>query len=180
MNKSDSIKSLAAAMSAFQGEVKNPPRSADNPFYKSKYAPLEVVVDTAKPVLHKHGLSYSQSCGGDGSNISVTTLIMHTSGEWIETEPLTLKAEKATAQGAGSAITYARRYALAAALGLASDEDDDGNGAEPKKPETRKCTDCNKVITPAKGKTVDQIVAGSQKTYNAILCAECCIKRSKQ
>lgn len=187
MNKSESIKSLAAAMVAFHGEVKNPPRSADNPFYKSKYAPLEVVVDTAKPVLQKHGLSYIQSCGGDGSNISVTTLIMHESGEWIETDPLIVKAEKASAQGAGSAITYARRYALSAALGLASDDDDDGNGAEPKGKQdppkakaAHKCSDCHKDILAAKGRTAEQIIDGSIKTYGVELCAECSIKRSKQ
>lgn len=133
MNKSESIKAFAEALAKFQGEVKNPPKSADNPFFKSKYTPLDVMIDTAKPLLNKHGLSYIQSCSGDGQNITVTTLLMHNSGEWVETDPLTLKADKATAQGAGSAITYGRRYALAAALGLASDEDDDGNGAEPKK-----------------------------------------------
>lgn len=133
MNKSESIKAFAEALAKFQGEVKNPPKSADNPFFKSKYTPLDVMIDTAKPLLNKHGLSYIQSCSGDGQNITVTTLLMHSSGEWVETDPLTLKADKATAQGAGSAITYGRRYALAAALGLASDEDDDGNGAEPKK-----------------------------------------------
>lgn len=134
MNKSESIKAFAEALAKFQGEVKNPPKSADNPFFKSKYTPLDVMIDTAKPLLNKHGLSYIQSCSGDGQNITVTTLLMHSSGEWVETDPLTLKADKATAQGAGSAITYGRRYALSAALGLASDEDDDGNGAEPKKP----------------------------------------------
>jgi hypothetical protein len=130
MNKSESIKNFADAMAKFQGEVKNPPKSADNPFFKSKYTTLDVLIDTAKPLLQKNGLSYLQSCSGDGQNIIVTTLLMHSSGEWVESDPLTLKADKATAQGAGSAITYARRYALAAALGLASDEDDDGNGAE--------------------------------------------------
>lgn len=129
MNKSESIKNLAVALAKFQEEVKNPPKSADNPFYKSKYTTLDVIVDTVKPLLAKQGLSYIQSPGGDGEKISITTLIMHTSGEWIETDPLVLKADKANAQGAGSAITYARRYALAAALGVASDEDDDGNVA---------------------------------------------------
>jgi hypothetical protein len=138
MNKSESIKGLATALCAFQGEVKNPPKSADNPFYKSKYTTLDVLIDTAKPLLQKNGLSYLQSSSGDGERISVTTLLMHNSGEWIESDPLVLRADKATAQGAGSAVTYARRYALAAVLGLASDEDDDGNGAEPKKAEPKK------------------------------------------
>jgi len=129
MNKSESIKNISTALSKFQGEVKNPPKSANNPFFKSKYTTLDVLVDTAKPILQSNGLSYIQSCGGDGSNVSLTTLLMHSSGEWIESDALVLKADKQTAQGAGSAITYARRYALAAMLGLASDEDDDGNDA---------------------------------------------------
>ena len=133
MNKSESIKNIAVALVKFQEEVKNPPKSADNPFFKSKYTTLDVIVDTIKPLLAKQGLSYIQSCGGDGEKVSVTTFIMHTSGEWIETDPLVLKADKATAQGAGSAITYARRYALAATLGIASDEDDDGNIASDNK-----------------------------------------------
>ena len=111
--------------------------------------PLDVLIDTAKPLLNKNGLSYIQSCSGDGQNITVTTLLMHSSGEWVETDPLTLKADKPTAQGAGSAITYGRRYALAAALGLASDEDDDGNHASkpPQKPQEQpKKIDATKVL----------------------------------
>jgi hypothetical protein len=138
MNKSESIKNFASALSKFQGEVKNPPKSASNPFFKSKYTPLDALIDAAKPLLLSNDLSYIQSCSGDGSIVTVTTLVMHNSGEWVESEPLTLKADKATAQGAGSAITYARRYALAAVLGLASDEDDDGNDASGnKKPEQK-------------------------------------------
>ena len=158
MNKSESIKSFTEAMAKFQGEVKNPPKTADNPFFKSKYTPLDVIIDTAKPLLDKHGLSYIQSCSGDGQNITVTTLLMHSSGEWVETDPLTLKADKATAQGAGSAITYGRRYALSAALGLASDEDDDGNGAEPKPP--KKIDDTKaQVIYDLLGKTNSDVAA---------------------
>lgn len=135
MNKSESIKNIASAMAKFQGEVKNPPKTASNPFFKSKYTTLDTLIETAKPILESNGLSYIQSCGGDGQFMTITTLLMHSSGEWIETEPLVLKADKVTAQGAGSAITYGRRYALAAALGLASDEDDDGNGD--KKPDPK-------------------------------------------
>ena len=132
MQKSESIENLAAALSEFQGEVKNPPKTGLIPDFNSHYVTLDAMVDAAKPYLQKHGLSYIQSCGGNGELIEVTTMLMHKSGQWIESDPLVLKADKATAQGAGSAITYARRYALASMLGLASDEDDDGNGAEPK------------------------------------------------
>lgn len=129
MNKSESIKNLAIALAKFQAEVKNPPNTANNPFFKSKYAPLSEVLNTTRPILSKHGLSVVQAPSGDGENIVVTTLLLHESGEWIESEPLILKADKPTAQGAGSAITYARRYALSAMLGISSEDDDDGNQA---------------------------------------------------
>lgn len=129
MKKSETIANLAVALSLFQGEVTNPKNTADNPFFKSKYAPLSEVINVTKPILAKHGLSVLQSPSGDGERIIVTTLLMHSSGEWIEGEPLVLKADKVTAQGAGSAISYGRRYALSAILGIASEVDDDGNHA---------------------------------------------------
>lgn len=133
MQKSESIKNIAKALAQFQAEVKNPASTADNPFFKSKYAPLNDILSMTRPILSKYGLSVLQSPSGDGQNVTVTTLITHESGEWIESEPLTLKADKATAQGAGSAITYARRYALSAMLGISSEDDDDGNLASGKK-----------------------------------------------
>jgi hypothetical protein len=133
MNKSESIKELATALSKFQGEVKNPANTANNPFFKSKYAPLNDVLNLVRPILSKNGLSVVQAPSGDGENIIVTTTLLHESGEYIEFTPLVLKADKPTAQGAGSAITYARRYALSAILGISSEDDDDGNGAEPGK-----------------------------------------------
>ncbi|HEY3425810.1 MAG TPA: ERF family protein, partial [Negativicutes bacterium] len=66
---------------------------------------------------------------GNGQDITISTILLHNSGEWMEFEPLTLKAVKADPQGAGSAITYGRRYALSSILGVAWDEDDDGNKA---------------------------------------------------
>ncbi len=126
MNKSDSIANLAKALASFQAEIENPKNTASNPFFKSKYAPLQDILNLARPLLSKHGLSILQSPSGDGKNIIITTILMHSSGEWIETEPLVLQAEKATAQGAGSAITYGRRYAISAILGISSEDDDDG------------------------------------------------------
>jgi len=128
MNKSESIVKITAALSKFQAEVKNPPNSSNNPFFKSKYAPLDVVINTAKDVLGKYGLSYIQMPGGDGASVSCVTILM-CEGEWIESDILILKADKVTPQGAGSAITYARRYQLSAMLGLAGELDDDGNGS---------------------------------------------------
>ena len=129
MQKSESIANLAQALALFQGEVTNPKETAENPFYKSSYSPLSEVINTIRPILSKHGLSVLQSPSGDGEHIIVTTLLMHLSGEWIEGEPLVLKADKITAQGAGSAISYGRRYSLSAILGISSEDDDDGNNS---------------------------------------------------
>lgn len=132
MNKSEDIRNLAKALVEFQAEVKNPANTAINPHFKSKYAPLNEILNEVRPKLAKHGLSVLQSPSGDGEKIVIKTLLMHTSGEWIEGCPLTLRADRPTAQGAGSAITYGRRYALSAILGISSEDDDDGNNAEPK------------------------------------------------
>jgi len=127
VNKSESIKELATALSKFQAEVKNPANSANNPFFKSKYAPLNEILNGVRPVLGKYGLSILQMPGGDSQDTSITTILMHESGEWIESDPLTMKAVKNDPQGAGSVITYARRYSLSAVLGISSEDDDDAN-----------------------------------------------------
>jgi len=139
MFKSDSITALSKALCKFQAEVKNPANSAVNPFYKSKYAPLNEILNDVRPLLSKHGLSVIQSPGSaDGEHITITTLLLHESGEWLEGDPLTLRADKATPQGAGICSTYGRRYALSALLGISSEDDDDGNGAEAQKPQSPK------------------------------------------
>ena len=151
MRRSESIKNIAKALAQFQAEVRNPANTETNPYFKSKYAPLNNILNLVRPLLSKHGLSILQSPSGDGQNVTVTTLITHESGEWIESEPLTLKAEKATAQGAGSAITYARRYALSAMLGISSEDDDDGNFASGNKDENKSTandTEKNKTDKP--------------------------------
>jgi hypothetical protein len=134
---SESIASLAKAYSQFQAEVVNPTNTAKNPQFKSNYAPLDEVINTAKPVLAKFGLSVYQSTGSEGESVKITSILMHESGEYIQSDELTLPAyqtkgggvKEFNAQGAGSAITYGRRYSLSAILGLASEDDDDGNHA---------------------------------------------------
>lgn len=136
MLRSETLAKLGAALAQFQIEVKNPSNTAVNPQFRSKYAPLEVVINTVKPLLAKHGLTVIQSTGSEGENIVIKTMILHESGEWIESDPLILPAyqlksggvKEFNAQGAGSALTYARRYSLSAALNLSSEDDDDANG----------------------------------------------------
>jgi hypothetical protein len=128
-NKSETISKISAALVAFSGEVKSISHDAENPHFRSQYTSLDHMIDNTKPILHKHGLTVMQFPGGDGEKITVRTMILHDSGEWIETEPLTLRPVKMDPQGSGSAITYARRYSYAAALSLSLGDDDDGNAA---------------------------------------------------
>ena len=129
MNHSDSIKNIAAALAEFQADVKDPARNGENPHFRSKYVQLDGLLAAVRPLLAKHGLSVIQSTGGNGQDIAVTTMLMHKSGEWIETDALMIKPAKSDPQGCMSAITYSRRYSLSAALGVAWDDDDDGNAA---------------------------------------------------
>lgn len=129
ISRSESIVELSKAFAMFQAEVNNPINTTTNSFFKNKYATLGDVLNEVRPILAKYGLSILQMPAGDGGIVQLTTLIMHTSGEWIETEPMTMRPEKGTPQGVGSALTYARRYSLSTILGVASEDDDDGNDA---------------------------------------------------
>jgi hypothetical protein len=134
MNKSESIKELAGALAKAQAELKPAAMTATNPFLHNKYADLGSVIESARPVLAAHDLAVSQLVGGS-DDISVTTLLMHASGEWIESTVSMKPGDekgKSLAQVAGSIITYLRRYSLASILGMYADEDGDGN--EPRKP----------------------------------------------
>ncbi|MFT8412589.1 ERF family protein [Schleiferilactobacillus perolens] len=129
MKHSDSIKSLAGALVLFRSQLVQPIKDKTNPFLKNKYVPLEGVVEAVDKGIHGTGLSYTQSVSGGDKSITVTTVIMHESGEWLELDGLTLPMAKQDAQAGGSAITYARRYSLSAAFGITSDTDDDGDTA---------------------------------------------------
>jgi hypothetical protein len=125
MNKSDSIKNIAAALQLFHLKMGKVSKSANNPFFKSKYAPLPDILEAIADPLDESGLTFSQFPDGD----SLTTILMHPeSGEWIEAS-YSMHPVKSDPQSVGSAITYARRYALGAILALNIDEDDDGNKA---------------------------------------------------
>lgn len=132
MEKSASIENIAKALVKFQSEcpvieldreveVKTKTGGA----YKFKYATFGNIVETTKPILAKNGLSFCQPVQPDGS---VTTIIMHESGEFIAST-LSIKGEQ-TPQGIGSSISYAKRYSLSSILGIVSEDDDDGNIAE--------------------------------------------------
>ncbi|HYF40919.1 MAG TPA: ERF family protein [Ramlibacter sp.] len=131
--QSEDIGELAKALAKAQGEVEGAVKDAANPAFKnngraSSYATLASVWDACRKALSGNGLAVTQTTRpGDGNTVTMVTTLMHGSGQWIRGE-LTVKPTKSDAQGLGSAITYARRYALAAMVGVAP-EDDDGEGA---------------------------------------------------
>lgn len=133
MKRSETIGKLAEALCKAQSEFSPAPYDAKNPHFNSRYASLSSVIEATKP-MYKHGLSATQSLEIVEGRVNVTTLLLHTSGEWIEAT-ISMKPLTDTPQNVGSAATYGRRYGLSAMLGICSDDDDDGNGtAKPNPP----------------------------------------------
>jgi len=129
MKTSENIDKISPALVAVQDEM-IAIKDKNNPFFKSKYAPLDEILKSVRPTLKANGLTVIQSMDTDGSVINCTTRILHTTGQWMDST-LSLVADKPTPQGFGSAATYARRYGICAALSIATpNEDDDGNKAE--------------------------------------------------
>jgi septal ring-binding cell division protein DamX len=126
---SPTIGKLAEALVKAQAEMEGAAKDATNPHYRSKYADLASIRDASRPTA-KYGIAILQPTRAEGPHVTVTTMLIHTSGEWIS-EELTLTAGQNTPQAVGSAITYGRRYGLAAMVGIAP-EDDDGEAAEPR------------------------------------------------
>jgi hypothetical protein len=127
LNKSDGIAELAAALVAAHAEIKGVVKSATNPFFKSKYATLDAVVDAVKPPLLAQGIVVVQGVQDAAEGVAIETMLLHKSGQWLSST-LRLPASKEDAQGYGSAISYGRRYGLMAICGVPA-EDDDGNAA---------------------------------------------------
>lgn len=131
---------LAEALAKAQGAIKPAKKDKANPFFKSKYSDLASVWEACREALSTNGIAVVQApCINDGV-FGIETKIIHSSGEF-ETSFMPVAAPiTAKAQEMGSAITYARRYSLAAMVGVAPEEDDDGNEAQKTKPEPVKKT----------------------------------------
>jgi hypothetical protein len=120
---------LAPAIVKAQSELKNANLNKSNPYFNSRYADLAEIRDTVTPVLTKNGLAVIQFTQFTATGFFLVTRLMHESGEYIDSRfPLPETIEKP--QVMGSAITYARRYMLAAICGITAEEDDDGNAAQ--------------------------------------------------
>lgn len=135
IRQSNEINELASALSVAQGELRDPEK--DTQGYNYKYADLPSTLQTIRPVFHKNGLSFTQlPSGGDDNFVHITTRLMHTSGQWMEsTFSMSIETKKGMSfmQCVGSTLTYARRYALQAVAGIAADEDTDHHDVRPDK-----------------------------------------------
>ena len=128
MEKSDSITKIADALCKFQGSMNGIKKDASNPFFKSRYASLGAIIEDTREPLSKNGLSYAQFPTGE---YGLETILMHTSGEWIKAR-YDMKPVDQKPQSLGSALTYQRRYALCAILGLQVEDDDANEASKPK------------------------------------------------
>ena len=124
------MKELASALAKAQGMMKAAIKDSTNPHFKSKYADLTSVWEACRDALTKNGLSVVQSTDFDGDTVWIETILLHSSGEHIKGR-YPLRPQQQTPQGYGSAISYARRYALAAMVGVVSDDDDGNEASKP-------------------------------------------------
>jgi len=155
METSLTINEIGAAFAKAQLELQNPPKNKENPHFKSKYVDLSDGLEVIRKTFGKHGLSFVQATKAHENVIILHTRIIHSSGQWIESTYPVSGLEKH--QAMGSALTYARRYALFAMVGVAGEDDDDGNSAAEAKP-----------VIKAKPKNVVS-PEDSEKIYNSMI-----------
>jgi hypothetical protein len=133
MKTSEQINEIAKAISIAQGQIQPASKDSINPHFRSKFSSLSAVWETIREPLKNNELTVWQDVTTHEKGVSVETKIVHSSGQWVEFGPLIMPVGRADPQSIGSATSYAKRYALCAALGVvSSDEDDDANNAMPK------------------------------------------------
>ena len=127
MRTSDSINEITKALAVVQGSVDNPTFNKENPHFKSKYADLATILNTVRPVLSKNGIALMQLTSMEDAGVVLYTRLVHTSGQWIEScYPVSASSKP---QEIASGLTYAKRVSLSAIVGVAGEDDDDGNEA---------------------------------------------------
>lgn len=130
MNHSATIGALAAALAKAQKHIKGALKDSTNPFYKSSYADLASVQDAIRDPLSDNELAVIQGASSEAARVTVTTLIAHSSGEWISSS-LSATAKDESPQSLGSCVSYLRRYGISSLVGVAQ-VDDDGESAQPR------------------------------------------------
>lgn len=153
MKSSESINELATALCKAQGQMGGAVKDSANPFFKSSYADLTSVIKAIKQPFSDNGLSYTQFPVNDENGVGVSTRLMHISGQWLEMD-YTLPTVKKDPQAAGSAITYARRYALQSIAGIPT-ADDDAESAMLR-------GDDKKVISEEQSAVIKQLIAETE------------------
>jgi hypothetical protein len=170
MTHSEQINEIAAALSKAQAVIEGAKKDSANPFFKSTYADLASVWDACRKPLTDHGLSVAQTAATDEGGVGITTILMHASGQWLR-DTLVMKPVKDDPQGVGSCITYARRYALAAMVGVAP-EDDDGNAASARNGASKPTAVAAKVSKPeGYDKWLDEFRLVADEGYERIAAA---------
>lgn len=130
MNTSPEINEIAKAMALAQSQMRPAIKDSTNPHYKSRYSDISSVWDSIRDPITSNGMTIWQDVTTQEKAVSVTTRIVHSSGQWVEFGPLSIPITKQDAHGVGSGVSYAKRYSLCAAVGVvSSDEDDDANHA---------------------------------------------------
>lgn len=133
-------------------------KDRENAHFKSRYADLGACLDAVNDALLNNGIAVMQETFQDDTGVTVETVFIHESGETLRGGKLHVPASKQDPQGYGSALTYARRYSLQAACGIAP-EDDDGNAAMPAKPSTRPAASASKKELPSAAEPDAEILA---------------------
>lgn len=155
------IGKLAGSLAKAQGSITGALKDSANPFFKSKYADLAACWDACRKPLSEHGLAVIQTTEIRGEFVTIVTLLAHESGEWIRSR-LPMKPKDFSPQAVGSTMTYARRYALAAMVGLAQVDDDaeagQSRGNEPARPDPKKIKEYAKRFQDALDVGLDQAV----------------------
>jgi hypothetical protein len=170
---SATIGKLAEALASAQSEMNPAKKNATNPHFRSTYADLASLHDASRTALGKHGLAVVQLPGRrDDGTTTVTTMLMHASGEFIGDESgVRLSAE--TAQAAGSVISYLRRYAYAAVLGLSAEDDDGAAASQPVRREERPTERPTERTAPAELRVVAPVEASPTSDRNDPPCPIC-------
>lgn len=165
--QSENIGELAAALAKAQAAMPNASKDATNPHFKSRYADLASIWDACRKPLSDNGLAIVQApVASEPGYVGLTTTLLHASGQWIA-ETVSAPLTQNTAQSVGSALTYLRRYALAAMVGVAPDDDDGNTASQPTQPAQRTAYTPPATVNTSTGEIVDPSVM-SDKQYGLI------------
>lgn len=175
MKMSDAIDQIATALAKAQGEITNPAKDSENPHFKSRYADLAAGINAVKNALSSNGIAVVQSTYMDGEIMMLSTRLVHSSGQWFGSEYPVCKFP-IKHQEAGSAMSYSRRYALFALVGIAGD-DDDGNEAsksETPAPAKRKAAPPPPVNhqLPSEAEIMELMQMGDDKTREGLVALQ--------